>query len=301
MRPRSLTLRGAHDLELHLLEWSEAGPLLLLLHGFGHSCRVWDPFVDQLAPHYRVLALDARGHGDSAHDPEYRYHHATLAADLEALLDGLGLPRAALVAHSMNGYAAIHLAAKRPARVERLVLVDAGAQLPGRARRHERERAEPSYASPEDYAEALAASHPHTPRQTLVRLARHWLREGGEGRLVPKLDPAFFRPRQGAGTPAHKRAFDRARWAREETARLWRYLAAVECPTLLVRGELSPMLSAETAARMVDEVMRDARQVMVAGAGHAVMLDQPEAFRRALAGFLLPEGASGRSRGVDIR
>jgi pimeloyl-ACP methyl ester carboxylesterase len=288
VRPRSLALRGAHDLALHLLEWSAEGPALLLAHGFGHSCRVWDPFVEALTPHYRVLALDARGHGDSAHDPEYRYHHAALAADLEAVLDGLGLPRATLVAHSMSGYAAIRLAAKRPARVERLVLVDAGAQLSGRASRHEGERPEPRYASPEDYAEALAASHPHTPRNTLVRLARHWLRDDGAGHLVPRLDPAFFRPRQHAGAPAHKRGFDRARWAREETARLWRYLAAVECPTLLVRGALSPLLSAETAARMVHEVMRDAREVVVEGAGHAVMLDRPEAFRDALAPFLLP-------------
>lgn len=287
MQPKTLTVRGAHDLELRVLEWSQAGPPLLLLHGFGHSARVWDPFVPELAARYRVLAADARGHGDSDHDPEYRYHHASIARDIEALMRGLALPPASLVAHSMSGYAAIRFAAEQPERVERLVLVDAGAELSGRPRRNEREAPAPSYASPAEYARALARTHPQAPRETLAALAAHWLRPGKGGRLFPKLDPAFFQPRRSPAAPAHKRSFDRERWAREETQRLWRYLAALECPTLLVRGELSTMLSAATAARMVDEVMRDARQVVVPGAGHAVMLDAPESFRRALAEFLL--------------
>jgi pimeloyl-ACP methyl ester carboxylesterase len=55
----------------------------------------------------------------------------------------------------------------------------------------------------------------------------------------------------------------------------------------VVRGEHSPMLSAATVARMVGEVMQDARELVIPGAGHAVMLDAPEPFRRALADFLL--------------
>ena len=109
--------------------------------------------------------------------------------------------------------------------------------------------------------------------------------EGNAGRLVPKLDPAFLRPRTPRD-PENRRGFDRARWAREETERLWRYLAAIPCPTLVVRGEKSVILSAETSARMVGEVLPDGREVVVPGAGHAVMLDAPAAFRAALGEFL---------------
>lgn len=288
MDPLSHTVRGAHDLRLHVLEWGrrDAEPLLLL-HGFGHSARVWDPFVPDLVDRWRVIAPDARGHGDSEHDPEYRYHHAAVARDVEAILDGLDIARAAVVAHSMGGYAAIRFAAHHPQRVSRLVLVDAGAQLSDRAREAaEREPEDASYESAESYAAALARSHPRASREVLRRLAPHWLRPRPDGRLVPRLDPAFLRPRDSARAPAGKRAFDRARWAREETERLWRYLARIRCPTLVVRGERSPMLSAETAARMVHEVMSDAREVCIPGAGHAVMLDAPAPFRTALLAFL---------------
>jgi len=287
VQPRSLQVRGAHDLRLHLLEWSREGSPLLLLHGFGHSCRVWDPFVADLAPRFRVLALDARGHGESEHDPSYRYHHAGLSRDIEAVLDALGIARTTLVAHSMSGYAAIRFGARHPERLQRLVLVDAGAQLSPRARESaERQAPDASWESPAEYAEWLARSHPLATRETLERLAGHWLRPGQAGRLVPKLDPAFLRPRSAPDAPAHKRRFDRARWAREETQRLWRDLAEIRCPTLLVRGARSPMLSAETAARMVEEVMADARQVVIPDAGHAVPLDNPEALGRALSEFL---------------
>lgn len=287
MEPVSRQVRGAHDLTLHLLEWSSEGEPLLLLHGFGHSCRVWDPFVADLVSTHRVLALDARGHGDSDHDPEYRYHHAGVAKDIGAVLDDLGLEAATLVAHSMSGYAAIRFAAQEPARVRRLVLVDAGAQLSVRARQGaERQTPDRTFTSPAEYADVLAASHPLTPHDTLVRLASHWLEPRADGRLVPKLDPAFLRPRSSRDAPAAKRSFDRARWAEEETARLWRYLAEIRCPTLLVRGERSPMLSAETARRMVDEVLADGREISVPDAGHAVMLDAPEPFRLALVDFL---------------
>lgn len=287
MEPTSRHVRGHHDLRLHLLDWGRGEEPLLLMHGFGHSARVWDPFVADLVDRYHVLALDARGHGDSQHDPEYRYHHAGMAKDLEVVLDELGLESIVLVAHSMGGYAALRFVARHPERVHRLVLVDAGAQLASRARQSvERQAPDATYANEGEYVDAISSAHPFTPRETLLRLAPHWLRETEDGRLAPRLDPAFLKPRSSPDAPANKRAFDRKGWAREETERLWGYCAAVACPTLVMRGEHSPMLSAETTDRMVGQVMKDARAVCIPGAGHAVMLDAPETFRSALLEFL---------------
>ena len=56
---------GAHDLQLRLLEWSEEGIPLLMLHGFGNEAHIWDAFAPHMAPHYHTLALDQRGHGHS--------------------------------------------------------------------------------------------------------------------------------------------------------------------------------------------------------------------------------------------
>ena len=126
MDPVSHAVQGAHGLQLHLLEWSRQGPALLFLHGFGHSARVWDDFVPGVASRYRTLALDARGHGDSDHDPGYRYHHAGITRDIESVVDALALETLSLVGHSMGGYASIRYAAHHPERVAKLVLVDAG-------------------------------------------------------------------------------------------------------------------------------------------------------------------------------
>jgi pimeloyl-ACP methyl ester carboxylesterase len=284
--PASRRVAGHHDLSLHLVEWSDAGPPLLFLHGFGHSARIWDPFARALASRYRTLALDQRGHGDSDHDPEFRYHHASTARDVESVAKHLG----PLVGHSMGGYAAIRYAARHPSNVTKLVLVDAGPELSvaSRATRAEsREPRSPAFASPADYTRVLARLYPRAKVSMLENLAPHWLRQRPDGRWEPKLDPAFLRPKSGAD-PENRRNFDRNAWAREEEQRLWDALGHISCPTLVVRGALSPSLSQETVDRMLT-VLSDARAVTVPDAGHVVMLENPDGLGAALAGFLLEE------------
>ena len=52
---------------------------MLLLHGFGNEAHLWDDFAPLVAPSYRVIAVDQRGHGDSDHDPERRYDTEDMA------------------------------------------------------------------------------------------------------------------------------------------------------------------------------------------------------------------------------
>ncbi len=103
MEPRSRHMTGAHGIAIHVLEWSQQGVPLLLVHGFGNEAHIWDEFAPQVAPYYRVLALDLRGHGDSGKDPERRYDYQDHVADLEAVIDGLGVDRVVLVGHSLGG------------------------------------------------------------------------------------------------------------------------------------------------------------------------------------------------------
>ena len=62
---------------------------MLLLHGFGNEAHLWDDFAPLVAPSYRVIAVDQRGHGDSDHDPERRYDTEDMADDVEALPEAL--------------------------------------------------------------------------------------------------------------------------------------------------------------------------------------------------------------------
>jgi pimeloyl-ACP methyl ester carboxylesterase len=126
MQPTSRRVDGDGGLSLHLLEWSSEGVPLLLLHGYGNEAHIWDDFAPAVCPHYRTLALDHRGHGDSAWDPEGRYDHDTLVRDVEAVTGALGIERMVLVAHSLGGRVATLFAGRHPERMAGLVLVDIG-------------------------------------------------------------------------------------------------------------------------------------------------------------------------------
>ena len=99
------------------------GHPLVLLHSLALDGRMWGPYAARLAPHFDVIAPDARGHGGSGWDGR-PFDTADLAADLAALLDGLGLASAHVLGMSMGGSVAIEFAGTHQPRVDRLVLAD---------------------------------------------------------------------------------------------------------------------------------------------------------------------------------
>ncbi|MFQ5698180.1 MAG: alpha/beta fold hydrolase [Myxococcota bacterium] len=286
MEPRARHLKGADGLELRLYEWSETGTTLLLLHGFGNDAHVWDSLAPRLAPHYRTLALDLRGHGHSDWDPEQRYDHASMARDVERVLDQLGAGRVVLVGHSLGGRVGMRFAGLAPERMAGFVIVDSGPDLDlrGVSRIREEAATEAShFTSVRQYEELLARNYPATAPATLVELARHWLRERPEGGFEPTMDPAL---RRGLASAEHG---EDARLSLEREAQtLWAALERLPCPALLVRGAASDVLSADVADAMEARIP-NARLVVVPRAGHSVMLDNPEAFEAAVLGFVLGE------------
>ncbi len=124
-RTLSLPARGV---ELALLDWGGDGPLALLHHATGFCKAVWAPIADGLRERFRVIALDARGHGDSSR-PEgaAAYAWPEFARDLEAAAAALASqhgPVALGVGHSFGGTAMLGASRARPELFERLVLVD---------------------------------------------------------------------------------------------------------------------------------------------------------------------------------
>jgi pimeloyl-ACP methyl ester carboxylesterase len=277
---------GAHDLDLHLLEWSRHGVALLLLHGFGNEAHIWDDFAPGVAPFYSTVALDHRGHGDSAWDPERRYEHESMVADVEAVTAALGISRLVIVGHSLGGRIATLFAGRHPQRMAGLVLVDIGPEVDARGRMRIRQDVEanvaPVFASVEEYARALSLAYPAARADTLEHMARHGLRRRADGRFELKMDPAL---RGGLGAPESSADAD----AREQetTAALWDALARIPCPTLVVRGAASDILSPEVADRMVEDVLPNGRLAVVGRAGHSVMTDNPEGFAEAVGEFML--------------
>lgn len=261
--------------ELHWVEWGDrtAAPVVLL-HGITGHARTWDAEARALAARWRVLALDQRGHGDSGPAPGGDYSNAALAGDLGALVETLGLARPRLVGLSMGGRVAIQYAGTHPGTVARLVVVDigpaiapAGMSRVGQAMAGAPER----FASIDEVVASMRAGNPRYREDLLHHRAAHAVRPLPGGGYGWKYDRALREAaRQGQPRPV---------------ADLWPLWKSIACPTLLVRGAESDILSPEVAARMVETQPR-ARLAVVPGAGHTVPGDQPEAFLGLLTGFL---------------
>ena len=115
------------------LAWRADGPhgapTLVLLHSIGTTNDVWTPCLGTLAEHFRVVRIEARGHGDSPASPRGA-QLADLGADVLAVLDELGLGRVHFAGLSLGGMTAMWLAIHHPERVGRLALLCTSAYLP---------------------------------------------------------------------------------------------------------------------------------------------------------------------------
>ncbi len=119
------------SVEIALLDWGGDGPPALLHHANGFCAAVWEPVARSLSRYFRVISMDARGHGDSSKPAtggeHYRWEHfgADAAGVARAIVSELGVERIALgLGHSFGGTALMSAAAKSPGLFERLVLVD---------------------------------------------------------------------------------------------------------------------------------------------------------------------------------
>jgi 3-oxoadipate enol-lactonase len=102
-------------------------PVVVLSNSLGATRGMWDPQVPALAERYRVVAYDTRGHGDSP-SPAGPWSLDDLVDDVVALLDRLGVQRAHVAGLSLGGMTALRLAAREPARVDRLVALATSAK-----------------------------------------------------------------------------------------------------------------------------------------------------------------------------
>jgi non-heme chloroperoxidase len=124
--PRFKTARLATGPRLHYVEQGASdGEAIVFLHGWPDSWFSFSRLFPLLPRHYRLLALDQRGFGDSER-PARGYEIADFAADAVALLDALAIERATFVGHSFGSFVARRVAVAYPERVNRLVLIGTG-------------------------------------------------------------------------------------------------------------------------------------------------------------------------------
>jgi len=248
-------------------------PVLVLLHGYTGHARSWDAFAQAMSSRYRVLALDQRGHGETQWAPPDAYDTSEMVTDLEHFVNALDLREFALLGLSMGGLVSIGYAGKRPGRLARLVIVDIAPELDMEGLKRIQAgvvRSDVFMSVDEAYARARA-DNPIPPDDQLRHRIEYSLMRREDGRFTYRYDRALRDPKNPrTGIPAEEG---------------WRLVANIDVPTLLVRGELSDILSKPVAARMANAIP-DCRLVEVAGSSHPVPLDKPDAFLRAVSAFL---------------
>jgi len=228
---------------------------------------MWDFFSLVFRDDYHIYALDQRNHGDSewAGDNSLDAH----LADIGAFLDSLGLERVYLIGFSMGGRNAFCYTALNPSRVEALVIADVGPEMKARSGEQIRDpQRVQTFASLDEIAERI---HRHTPYRSIEQI------KGSLMHTVYQLPDGTWRWKsQRGGIPVS------AGW---DSELMWKQIANIRCPTLVIRAAQSDVFPAEVADKMVT-VMPNALQVVIGRSGHRVAGDNPLHFEWAVRSFL---------------
>jgi pimeloyl-ACP methyl ester carboxylesterase len=264
------------DIKLRYQEWGNpSAPPIVMLHGFGVSGHMFDEFAERMQDHYRLLALDQRGHGDSEWAPDGDYTRDSFVNDLEGFRAALGLERFILVGHSMGGLNSVAYVNRYREHVRALVLVDVG---PESAKEGVDNIVRFTRGPDElDFDEFVEMAHRFNQRRTIENIRermRHRLRPLENGKWTWKFDKRFREPDSGLRIGSEL--------TNDET---WALFRGVRVPTLLVRGAESDVLTQAVAERAASEMPR-ATLVIVPSAGHSVPGDNPDAFTAAVREFL---------------
>ncbi len=261
--PPTAALAAGGEVRLHYVEQGQ-GPAVVFLHGLGSSAADWQWQIPVFAQHYRALAPDLRGHGQSA-APGQPLTIPRMAADIAAWLERLSAGPAHVVGLSLGGCVAQWLALHYPAHVRSLTLVNtfarlrpAGWQGAGRLLR----RAWLLCFAPMPATAAYIAAG-----------------------LFPKPEQTDYRTAATASLGQNSRRTYFAAIGALLAFDTRRQLPALRCPTLVVAGDRDTTVGLAAKAEL-QRLIPGARLVVVADSGHATPYDQMGIFNQAVLEFI---------------
>jgi pimeloyl-ACP methyl ester carboxylesterase len=256
----------ANGVRIHYWRTGGAGkPVIVMAHGVTDSALCWASFARRLENDYDIIMYDARGHGLSD-KPAGSYSIETQAADLVALVAALGLDRPTLMGHSMGGSTVTRAASDHPDLARAVILVDPAGMLapPGFSAERWKE-----FAAKWDAQIEADKAAGKAKLIELARSTRHpgWTREDYENWAEAKLQ-VTSRIISALGDLGDFRA----------------QFTKITAPALILKADADDVEREEHQA--VAALLPHGRLVHVAGAGHVVHLDEPEATEREVRAFL---------------
>jgi len=263
---RNVTVNG---LNIHYLDWGSAGkPPLILLHGIARTARTFDHVAPHFTANYHVLAVDMRGHGDSAWDPQASYVVEDYVKDIAALIAHLKLRNIVLWGNSTGGRVAQMIAGLHPELVTAVIVEDVGPERPrevsnSRADRMAKEAE--GWATADDMLVQVKKENPRTPEPVLKELVRYGSKQRADGRIVWKRDPTIL----NGFVPTE----------------LWSTVRLIKAPIIYILGGASTIVPLDTQQE-IKAALPQAEIVTLPGLGHYPSDEQPAQFLAVADRFL---------------
>lgn len=234
---------------------------IILIHGLFGNLDNLGVLARDLQKQHDVIQIDLRNHGLSPRTPEMNY--PAMASDVKELLDALNIEKAIIIGHSMGGKTAMALSALIPDRIEQIVAIDI-APVDYQLRRHD------------DVFAALRAvtAAGVTTRTEAATIMRHHLKEEG---VVQFLLKSFQQGEWRFNVPVL--------WEQYEHIVGWEMVPAWHKPILFIRGAASPYLDDRYRKTLLQQ-FPNAKAHVIAGSGHWVHAEKPDAVLRAIHRFL---------------
>jgi pimeloyl-ACP methyl ester carboxylesterase len=259
------TKRGRHD----VVDRGE-GTLLVLVHGFPFAADSWSDDVDALAPRMRVVTPSLRGFGGTPPSEMDALSIDTMADDVAAVLDALGVTSPVVLGGlSMGGYVALAFARRHPQRLRALVLADTRAEPDSDEARSNRDRAIarieagdfPGFVA--DLLPAILAPTTRAERPDVVLRVREMAMRAEPSSVIATLRALRDRPDARPG------------------------LASIAVPVQVIVGADDALTPVAAARAMADAIPAGRASVhVIPRAGHLANLEEPEAFRETVASFV---------------
>ena len=258
-----------NGLRIHYLDWGTSGKQpLVLLHGIARVAHTFDHLAPHFRDRYHVIAVDMRGHGDSAWHPEGAYTVEDYTSDIEKLVEQMDLRDIVFWGNSTGGRVAQMMAGLHPGRVAAVIVEDVGPERPEsisnqRAKRMAQE--EDGWESSADLQVWAKKFYGRSPDAILSNFVAHGSRPRGDGRIVWKRDPAILK----GFVPTE----------------LWRTVRKIKAPIVYILGGASKIVPPETQ----DELRKALPQVEIVtmpGLGHYPSDEKPDEFVAIVDEFL---------------
>jgi pimeloyl-ACP methyl ester carboxylesterase len=258
-----------NGLRIHYLDWGTSGKQpLVLLHGISRVAHNFDHLAPRFADRYHVIAVDMRGHGDSAWHPEGAYTVEDYTSDIEKLVEQMDLRDVVFWGNSTGGRVAQMMAGLHPDRVAGVIVEDVGPERPESISNQRANRMAQEDAGWETSADLQVWAKKFYGRSSdaiLSNFVAHGSRTRSDGRIVWKRDPAILK----GFVPTE----------------LWATVRKIKAPIVYILGGASTIVPPETQEAL-RKTLPQVQIVTMPGLGHYPSDEKPDEFVAIVDEFL---------------